>query len=971
MDSYAARLDAAARGRQRTEPPAWGRVERGASGWAPPIRGERRSFPPRPPLHGGAAAGRRSDASAEGRGGVREQRVAGAGAVSGWSGADGCRGGGDARRKAQQEEARGGVPWRGLAAGAGEPGFGSVDGAKGVPGSVLAGKGGSEVGTKRQPAAPPARHPPLKRPAVSARRRFPPGCGRDAAAPLGRADGGSRFQAARAVVDISHALMDDAAPALALAGCSDVVLPGTESLGSVSATALNKAPAADGVGPVVKVGHHVLSSRLLAKRRTVSATRSIPPGCLRDVVPLPPAQVTEEEMLADVDCSAADEGHSQVVASPRDGPTDGAVAQDEELEEGEIPPAKLAHELVGSQVSVTVILHQPAPCEHETSVPATIAVEASVNPSSDDKIGGSRIQYGGKTLQCEVAKDFKVTISSAWSPCHVAAESLAEGPPQQQLRNTWVSEIAKIDKASSDKISGSRIQCGEKRPSCEVSKDFINSSARSSCPVAPESSSEGSSQEQLRGGRVSQISKMDKANSEFAVEIPMMHRTSSDLAVEVPKMGNASSDLAVEVPKMGKASSDLAVEIPKMGKASSDLSARVSDEGAPMRRKVMLTARKTVRPPKVIKKSAVDTRHAPFSWKEKEKEKESELGRNATKHEIEDTDEFTKGLVQQALRSSEKRPTTQQMDAATVTGYFGPRKRVKVKHLTNSPMKFNPKFELGRKEKLADKADSNLDDDDLLKGLAVREGKLEFYLKDASPARSMKHERQYGVQNADARIKVKMMCRRFEIICRTIAQAVDQRSVKVRRIDLAADKAMKELPDYSKPGPFVGKVPGVEVGDGFLYRVQLAIVGLHRPYQGGIDWTKDNNDNLIAISVVASGGYPDELSSSGELVYTGSGGKLAGRHASGDEKLERGNIALKNCIKWKSPVRVIHGFKGLNNEECSHSRAKEITTFTYDGLYHVVDCWTEGQPGSKVFKFKLQRIPGQPELPYGRKTVRS
>ncbi|KAK3123355.1 hypothetical protein QOZ80_8AG0629260 [Eleusine coracana subsp. coracana] len=954
MDFHAARLDASARGRHRAESPAWGRVERRASGWAPPTGGERRGLPPRPPHHGGAAAGRCGEASAEGRGGVREQRVAaaaGAGAVSGWNAADGCRGGGDARRKVEQEEARGGVPWRGLAAGAGEPGFGSVDGAKGVPGSVVPGNGGGEVGTKRQPWAPPARYPPLKRPAVSARRQFPPGCGRDAAALLGRADGGSRFQAARADVDTSHALMDDAAPSLALAGCSDVVLPGTESLGCVSATALNKAPATDGAGPVVKVkvGHHVPFSRLLAKRRTVSATRSFPTGCGRDAMPLPPAQVTEEQMLADVDCSAPDEGHLQVVGTPRDGPTDGEVAQDEVLEEGEIPPAKVAHELVASQVSVTVTLHQPAPCEHETSVPATIAVEASVNPSSDIKISGSRIQCGGKRLQCEIAKDFRVTISSAWSPCHVAAESLAEGPSQQQLRDTWVSEIAKIHKASSDKISESRIQCGEKSLSCEVSKDFINSSARSSCHVTPESSSEGSSQEHLRGGRVSEFPKMDKANSEFAVEIPKMHRTSSDLAVEVSKMEKASSDLAVQVCKIGKASSDLA--------------ARGSKESAPMRRKTMLTARKTVRPPKVIKKSAVDTRHTPLS-----EIKENELGRNATKNEIEDTDEFTKGLVQQALRFSEKRPMTQRKEAATATGYFGPRKREKLKHLTNIPMKFNPKCELGSKEKLADKADSNLDDDDILKGLAVREGKLEFYLKDASPARSMKPERLYGVQNADARIKVKMMCRRFEIICRTIAQAVDQRSVKVRRIDLAADKAMKELPDYSKPGPFVGKVPGVEVGDGFLYRVQLAIVGLHRPYQGGIDWTKDNNDNLIAISVVASGGYPDELSSSGELVYTGSGGKLAGRHASGDQKLERGNIALKNCIKWKSPVRVIHGFKGLNNEEGSHSRAKEITTFTYDGLYHVVDCWTEGQPGSKVFKFKLQRIPGQPELPHGRKT---
>uniref|UniRef100_A0A0A9BLJ3 Uncharacterized protein n=1 Tax=Arundo donax TaxID=35708 RepID=A0A0A9BLJ3_ARUDO len=119
----------------------------------------------------------------------------------------------------------------------------------------------------------------------------------------------------------------------------------------------------------------------------------------------------------------------------------------------------------------------------------------------------------------------------------------------------------------------------------------------------------------------------------------------------------------------------------------------------------------------------------------------------------------------------------------------------------------------------------------------------------------------------------------------------------------------------------------------------------------------------IAISIVCSGGYPDELSCSGELIYTGSGGKPAGRKNNKDQKLVRGNLALKNCIKTRTPVRVIHGFKGQNREGGSHSRAKQVSTFTYDGLYHVVDCWIEGQPGSRMLKYRLQRIPGQPELP--------
>nr|TKW10132.1 hypothetical protein SEVIR_6G142200v2 [Setaria viridis] len=320
---------------------------------------------------------------------------------------------------------------------------------------------------------------------------------------------------------------------------------------------------------------------------------------------------------------------------------------------------------------------------------------------------------------------------------------------------------------------------------------------------------------------------------------------------------------------------------------------------------------KSVKPPKLIQKPALNTQCRPFA---KETEQETEFGRHTT-NASEDTDEFTDQAIQDPI-SADKCHWTKGKDAATVSNYFGPKKKVK------------------------DKKYSILEHDDIVKAIAVHEGKFE-------------HE----PQDADARSKVKMLCRRFESICRAIVQSAEQRSLKVRRIDLAADKLMRKLPGFTKLGPIVGTVPGVEIGDEFLYRVQLALVGLHRPYQGGIDTTRDDHGVLIAISVVASGGYPDELSCPGELIYTGSGKDGC------DQKLEHGNLALRNCVERKVPVRVIQGFKGLNREGGSHSRAKEITTFTYDGLYRVVDCWKEGRPGSKVFKYKLQRIPGQPGLP--------
>nr|KYP67133.1 Histone-lysine N-methyltransferase, H3 lysine-9 specific SUVH5 [Cajanus cajan] len=38
-------------------------------------------------------------------------------------------------------------------------------------------------------------------------------------------------------------------------------------------------------------------------------------------------------------------------------------------------------------------------------------------------------------------------------------------------------------------------------------------------------------------------------------------------------------------------------------------------------------------------------------------------------------------------------------------------------------------------------------------------------------------------------------------------------------------------------------------------------------------------------------------------------------------------------------------------------------TYVYDGLYEVESCWQDvGPHGKLVFKFRLRRIPGQPEL---------
>lgn len=150
-----------------------------------------------------------------------------------------------------------------------------------------------------------------------------------------------------------------------------------------------------------------------------------------------------------------------------------------------------------------------------------------------------------------------------------------------------------------------------------------------------------------------------------------------------------------------------------------------------------------------------------------------------------------------------------------------------------------------------------------------------------------------------------------------------------------------------------GDIPGIEVGDKFNWMAELNVVGLHHQYLSGIDYMSKYG-KIIATSIVASGRYAN--SSDGDtLIYSGHGGNPSVVHGRlpTDQKLERGNLALKNSMEERTPVRVI---KGLN-----YSKTK---VYVYDGLYYVNDFWQEKGPfGKYVFKFSLKRILGQPKLP--------
>ncbi|PRQ18353.1 putative histone-lysine N-methyltransferase [Rosa chinensis] len=203
------------------------------------------------------------------------------------------------------------------------------------------------------------------------------------------------------------------------------------------------------------------------------------------------------------------------------------------------------------------------------------------------------------------------------------------------------------------------------------------------------------------------------------------------------------------------------------------------------------------------------------------------------------------------------------------------------------------------------------------------------------------------------RNKVKEILHMFQDECvKLLLEEEHKRSkgggTSLRRVDLEAFKILKDRGIFVKSGKHViGDIPGVEVGDKFQYRVELILIGLHHQIQGGIAYGNFGG-KVLATSIVASGGYADDLHSKDSLIYTGQGGNAKNTKGPQDQKLERGNLALKNSVQ-KNPVRVIRGSELLDGSR----------TYVYDGLYLVEKYWQERGPlGKLVFKFQMNRFGG-------------
>ncbi|KAL4367165.1 hypothetical protein GQ457_05G011630 [Hibiscus cannabinus] len=188
---------------------------------------------------------------------------------------------------------------------------------------------------------------------------------------------------------------------------------------------------------------------------------------------------------------------------------------------------------------------------------------------------------------------------------------------------------------------------------------------------------------------------------------------------------------------------------------------------------------------------------------------------------------------------------------------------------------------------------------------------------------------------------------------------------KAKRPDLKAISKMIETNEVLYPEKRIGCLPGIDVGHRFYSRAEMVAVGFHSHWLNGIDYMgqsykKGEYEHYtfpLAIAIVLSGMYEDDLDNAEDVIYTGQGGHdLTGnKRQIRDQVLERGNLALKNCVDPEVPVRVIRG-----HESASSYSGK---VYTYDGLYKVVKYWAEkGISGYTVFKYRLRRLEGQPIL---------
>lgn len=199
----------------------------------------------------------------------------------------------------------------------------------------------------------------------------------------------------------------------------------------------------------------------------------------------------------------------------------------------------------------------------------------------------------------------------------------------------------------------------------------------------------------------------------------------------------------------------------------------------------------------------------------------------------------------------------------------------------------------------------------------------------------------------------------FDLLRRKMTQieeAKEASSAATKRHDLRAGTILMNKGVRTNVIKRVGDVPGTEIGDIFFFRFELCLVGLHSQLMSGIDYINvraSQDEDPLAVSIIASGSNDDNDDDGDVLIYSGQGGVYRKDKSAMDQKLEKGNLALEKSLHRGNEVRVIRGVKDFANPTGK--------VYIYDGLYKVQESWIEkGKSNCNVFKYKLFRSPGQP-----------
>ncbi|MED6156656.1 hypothetical protein PIB30_016393 [Stylosanthes scabra] len=236
---------------------------------------------------------------------------------------------------------------------------------------------------------------------------------------------------------------------------------------------------------------------------------------------------------------------------------------------------------------------------------------------------------------------------------------------------------------------------------------------------------------------------------------------------------------------------------------------------------------------------------------------------------------------------------------------------------------------------------------------------LQIDMSNVKPLQKKPHGSKVKNQDKDSSIvtrkKVRETLRLFQAVYRKLLHGeeskLERKASSSGSVDVQAAEILMDKGKYLNTNRVLGSVPGVEVGDEFQYKVELAIVGLHQRIQSDIDYV-ENNGKTLAMSVIVLGGYGDESEDSDVLIYTSLGGNNTDKEIE-DQKLEQQNQSLRNSIEEKNPVRVIRTTESMDE------KGKK---YVYDGQYLVESCWQDkGPQGTSVLRFRLRRIPDQPK----------